>query len=1111
MAGVKLRQAIFILLCFFVAAYGESGGDWFAPIDAKLWQVNLQKIRKEQLPNRLTDAISEQVELKQAPAYSVKSFGKESGFEIVGRAPEIKTMKWVNSFAPRNLQPFNYYVIRYRARGIRRSHNKYAVLSISGGGKSEKLIDCTQVICDGKSHSIIAKKNFDFTAEQIQLELSTTDSSSFFSIESVTFFDKIPGKLKGLDYGVNEKKAKSFQSINLQTLFNDTFENAINSSLDKFPVVPDASFFDTKNISVNGIPFDIQLVGNNIIRPAQDNEMNEKKVEFLGEDVPQKYFFPPGRDDTTEVMVKKKVSEAFFILVSEFTPSPSRYGVPQIPFRIEDIEAFAVELIYEDGESEFAFPYSMTDEGFIIQRMTAAYAVAANRDRMLQKIVFHNRLFYKNVNIAAVTVNSSRKRVLAHLVDEPKLIRVPDLAQPKNCMAYMKKEGDLIRCGNSFYDLVINCENGFAIEKIVNRWSKKTNIKLDPSSGFEIISGNKILTGLDFIMNSVTVTGNKADIILTSKAKSILLKLHIVIAINDSEQIVMDMSAVNTGETSLKTTVKFPALKNLTIGSLEGSWLYFPQYKNVNTNEFGFHLAVNHQAFPMQFFDIYNPAAGIGIAIITHNLNHIPINYAMKKNEKGVSASIQYSAEFHTLQPKQKFEFSQACIVPHAGDWHRALAIYKDWLGGWYKPVRAKNRTWWDNIFLYNGMFLTEKMSRDIFKTAPVLDRQTGEFKVAEVLRAMKNYNGLVPDMIGCGDYFHNAEGENWGDYQYDYIGGLEALKSFIAKLNIPVSLYTIPDRCDKDTEAGKRLGEQIVVRRQDNSILASDKTLYLCTRSKLWRNYYVETLKRVQSETAANAMYVDVFGYWSGHPCYSKEHGHEIPAWYNLGTFQLAKQLRDRLAEDVPLWSEYQLNDLNSQYWDGNVSYYYMSTNELFAKSHDISEKARKFSQAMQNVYRFVFPDVKQFDFPVGIEHEANAANMLKFIFFNGEAHFDCTWRLYPPRTRQMLKKSLTIKKKFVDCFTSNKCEPLVPTEKANIYANKFPGNNRILWTVYNGRFTTVKGVVLAIEHKEGATYYDAWNNKTIEPKIVGGKVIITQKLAPQSLGCIVQYENAN
>jgi hypothetical protein len=80
------------------------------------------------------------------------------------------------------------------------------------------------------------------------------------------------------------------------------------------------------------------------------------------------------------------------------------------------------------------------------------------------------------------------------------------------------------------------------------------------------------------------------------------------------------------------------------------------------------------------------------------------------------------------------------------------------------------------------------------------------------------------------------------------------------------------------------------------------------------------------------------------------------------------------------------------------------------------------------------------------------------------------------------------------------------VPTERGSVYANRFPGKARTVWTLYNARPNTMRGKVLALPHHEGATYRDEWNDKELQPEIRDGQAILSLELGPQSIGCISQ-----
>ena len=129
-----------------------------------------------------------------------------------------------------------------------------------------------------------------------------------------------------------------------------------------------------------------------------------------------------------------------------------------------------------------------------------------------------------------------------------------------------------------------------------------------------------------------------------------------------------------------------------------------------------------------------------------------------------------------------------------------------------------------------------------------------------------------------------------------------------------------LPDRCSTDTEIGKLIGEKAVKLRIDGSKLVNETTWYVCPQQKDWQNYFVEAAKRVQSDTNANCIYLDVVGFWKTNTCYSREHGHQIPNWYNQATYELVKRIREALPEHVAIWTEYPLTDLNTQLVDGNI-----------------------------------------------------------------------------------------------------------------------------------------------------------------------------------------------
>ncbi|MFV2066882.1 MAG: DUF6259 domain-containing protein [Pirellulales bacterium] len=1107
----------------------EGSAPWVVPLARLQWEAQPSAVREFERPRSLVylDGPIDDSASNVTPErlHGVQQGKKGLLFNVTGRVPRRRSMTWRAAVKPTAIKAYRYYTLRYRASGLRREHHFLPILSVtgkepSGNRSSISLLDSEKIITDDRWHVHVGRIEGDFTVESLDVHVSTTDSRGLFEVASITFAATVPQTPDGFAHdsrfsGAAQGATRGVRPIPLGAMLNDTCADAFDRLLSKYNgVVDGVRGFKGDRIEAQGVPFAVRTEGNDIARPTEDTTFNDETVEFLGERIARVNFHRPGRDDTIRVEVKRNVSEVFLLLVCEFPVVQQRYGLPDVPFAISDVEVFSVELRYADGRVDSAFPYSLADRGHVLSRMTGVYAVAADPGRKLEAVVFHNRLFGINVSVAAVSVNTASRRLVPKLAQVPAPIRVPRLPKPPPRAPSVVRDAHRIHCGNRFYDLVIHCENGFSLERIVNRWSGETPIRLHGSSGLEVVVGDKVLTGRAMTTEAVEVDSSSATITLRTRDPAAPLELAVRVSVDESPRISFDLSVINRGTDTVKAEIRFPAMNGLEIGTFEGTRMFFPQYCNVDTGEKGFYLASNDRAFPMQFFDAYNPAAGVGLAVLTHNRDHVAIDYCIGKTDSGVSASVRYPEAFSSFEPGQAVRLPRAQLVPHAGDWHQAMAAYQDWLRSWYKPKHAQDKQWFKNTFLIRTHTTSEHESRAINRTPPVYDRASGKFRFDEVLEADRAYRGLRPDVVHLYNWFYDDANQDvgHGDYaerSYAQVGGLEAFRAAIGHLQrdagIPVSLYLIGDRCSRATAAGKRFGEKYVSRRPDGSVEATDKVWYMCLRAAPWQDHFVANVCRVQKQTGARVIYLDVFGLTRGHGCYAHDHGHETPSLCNRATYDTISKVRAGLPPGVAVWCEYPLDDVSSQYIDGNITYTFQTLHEHMVKGHDQGNRIGREAQRHQDVYRFVFPHIKQFGFAVGMEHD-RTPSQLKHLFFNGESVYDTTWRLYAPRTLAMMNNSLAIKKRYGDCFTTDRPVPRVPTLQLGVYANQFPGQDRTAWTLYNARYTTVREPVIALDHTAGATYHDAWNDRPLSPHIADGKATVSVVLDPQGLGCIVQ-----
>ena len=1078
-------------------------------LDAALWRPLPGEVRAAELPVHLTVFDGAKAEVPSTPPHSVRQTDEGILFEIVGRVTTTRSMKWATDVTPLDLSRSSYYVLRYRARGIERTYSPVEVVTVSGKdgqGKagSAVLLSGLAVFNDARWHTVIGRMVAPFTAEALRVQVTTTDSAAFLEVGGISFHDHLPA-IPAMPEAV-PVSADAFQCLDLRELFNDTVEVAIGRVLEKEGMVTDGGLFTTDRTAVNGVPFSLVRSGNNIVRLRPDPSANDAEVEVMGQKTTRAYYKPVGRDDAITVKVGRKASEVFLVLVSELSKGGGQYAIAPRPPVLNDISTLAVELRYADGDSDWAFPYSLADRGYDVRRMCGAYAVPADPGRELESISVHNRVFEANFDLAAVTLNVSGERVVPGLASEPERILAPSLPSPAAREPFVRREGDVLTLGNTWYEVTLNCASGLSIERLVNRYSPAP-VSLAPSSGIEVVVGDTLLTGRAFATREIRVDGNSAMVRLRSNQSRVPLELVLNVAVDDSPQLRLNLSAVNVGAGPLRADVRFPILRGLRLGPVEDTWIFFPKYRNLVSNETGFNKVAHGRSFPMQFMDLFNPRLGVGIALLTHKMDSAPLNYAAGKTAEGAIAFVESPGEFVEVPPRGTLRLPETCILVHTGDWHEATRVYREWLAAWYRPVHAQDKDWFNRLFVMRVHVTKKTYSWAV----PFYNPVERKYLVDEALAVDTEYLGQPPQIVHIGgwvDYEHEYGGDFLhGDYAVkDYTGGADALRAMVRKFQdehgIPVSFYTIPDRCGRETEVGKRMGDRIVIRRADGSAEMDDHFYYICPDSQEWREHYVEALARTVRETGIRVVYVDVFPLNS--LCYSKEHGHEVPTNRNKASVALAKRIREVLPPEVAVWCEYPADEITTQYLDGVINYYCLYWHEYFGRQYDREETAPGEAPVALNLYRYVFPHLKQFVFLCG--SETGTASDSKFPFFNGEGLYDISWFLYPSPHLDRMRKSLAVQTRYADCFSSDRPAMDVPTERAGVHANMFPGNGRTAWTLYNARYVTVRGPVIAVPHVEGARYYDAWNDRPLAPEIRDGKAVISLTLNPQDLGCVIQ-----
>jgi hypothetical protein len=333
--------------------------------------------------------------------------------------------------------------------------------------------------------------------------------------------------------------------------------------------------------------------------------------------------------------------------------------------------------------------------------------------------------------------------------------------------------------------------------------------------------------------------------------------------------------------------------------------------------------------------------------------------------------------------------------------------------------------------------------------------------------------------------------------------GGREALRQAIADVRaqgIPVGLYIEGYLLEERGKLGQQYGRQwqLIGRDGQGVYWPRSTEMMICAAVDAWRDVQASTYAAKVCELNVDGMYIDQFGFAnSGKDCCGREHGHPVPSYAVVAERDATRVIRQSVAAikpNVAVYTEETPVDVTSQYQDGSFSYAMFS-----------AQRSRTIVPL--NVTRFALPDFKTIQILYCDKPTGSWATGVRWVFFNGEA----IWlegpadEWFEPETRAEIRRCYAILHKHRDAFTTLQPEPLVPTERGGVFANRFPVSGKTVYTLYNARHSTVRGPVLRLPHDDGVRYFDAWHERSAEVTRDGGDDVISTTIGPHGVGCVI------
>ena len=117
-------------------------------------------------------------------------------------------------------------------------------------------------------------------------------------------------------------------------------------------------------------------------------------------------------------------------------------------------------------------------------------------------------------------------------------------------------------------------------------------------------------------------------------------------------------------------------------------------------------------------------------------------------------------------------------------------------------------------------------------------------------------------------------------------------------------------------------------------------------------------------------------------------------------------------------------------------------------------------------------------------------------------------TLRLWSERDKSILRGMVGIQRHFAHLFSGEGWIPLVSTLHDDIHASLWQDDTTQLWTIMNRSETTISDEVLALPYQNDLLFFDLIKGQVLSPSIHDEQAIITLKLPPRGIGCVVALE---
>lgn len=742
------------------------------------------------------------------------------------------------------------------------------------------------------------------------------------------------------------------------------------------------------------------------------------------------------------------------------------------------------------------------------------------------------------VVVADAAVQSLAVRgVRGYHATEPPINICPPIAQPAGAAAKRKPscrvEGDGALLENATLRCRFEAKRRLRLVSIFNELTKTDVVRQpDKLDLFLVEIGTNHFSGTrDFECRSLRAVGRAgfvADLFLPAHSLAASLNGSI-----DKEGLRLGLDVKNAGDKPLDFKLAFPHLAGLALSNDPAAdYYFFPRGGGIIADRpanirqgYG-----DHQAL-YQMMDIFSPSLGAGLSLRVDDAEG-------RYKVMGLRKSLPGKGEGHVLAPlcptKPEFQFSNTfgavtgtsmaveylrrtrgpggtftpppvVIAAHAGDWKTPMKDYAAWAHRVWKfrpyPSRLDNVAtmiavgWGQSILFKDGKYRDDflKPGRDCLELMSWWDWSplgpwSTPFDQLEAKIGSASYKRWQPYFVKdpvTGQTMWNNQPGDYDGYN-ERFGGLPAFRRAVQdykKSGSLITLYTDPFRLDESCKTGREHGKEWDVVLPNGELSRGYEVWNPCHDLPEVRQWATDAMQRVMRETGADGIRLDEYGH-RGWACYSPAHKHTFAepgcTEWQRATAEATKMIRaamDKVNRRSVLTTEHPGYDYLMQHLDGCITY-------------DLTVQATPLRPLECNTQRFYFPECKAYE----LDHRGADRECHKRL-----------WNLVASFGRELPAPIYAIFKKHADVVRSRDCEPLVPTLRPLVYANRFSAGKKTLWTIYNATGHTVDGPVLEVDVAKGQRLLELLSGKELTGG-AGGKRQISLYLPRDGVACVAR-----